>query len=250
MRRYRAAVIASFAASFIFGYVAVTRYRDYRAEHTVVKETQETDTLGVNPREVSFQSIDKDMIASFEGCDTQPYFPGGKSGPTIGYGVDLAHINTHHLDSLFSGLLPKHVIEEMKTAHGKRGADAKAWIARHRGLRITHAVAEAAFYRTCRLYWSKTLAEYQGVERLDNNAQCVVLSLVINYGPGSKPLEAMRDPIRRNDIRAMIAHMRRLEKGVSMRGLARRRQEERKVLEAVVARNDRVAQHTNLIAFD
>lgn len=235
---------------FVFGYIAYTNYHDYMLTHQVTDTATVVDTLGIDAHTAMFNSLDRDMIASFEGCDTQPYFPGGKSGPTIGYGVDLAHISTKHIDSLFTGLLPASVIATMKTAHGKRGADAKAWIARHRDLRISQAVAEAAFYRTCRLYWNKTVAEYKGVEYLDNNAQCVVLSLVINYGPGSKPLEAMRDPIRRNDIRAMIEHMHRLEKGVSMRGLARRRREERKILENIVAHNEQVSRHTDLVAYD
>jgi GH24 family phage-related lysozyme (muramidase) len=87
------------------------------------------------------------------------------------------------------------------------------------------------------MYWKQARREFPGIERMDNTTQSVVLSLAINYGTGAKALAALRDPIRRNDIGAVVAHLRRLEAGTKCKGLIRRRREERTMLELAVAGN-------------
>lgn len=210
-----------------------------------------TDTVTVSASdERILQSLNIDAIARFEGCDTNVYWPETKqSGPTIGYGLDLGNVGKARIDTLFHGLVSSRTIETLKSAHGKRGKQARAWVTRNRSLHVTKAVADSVLYRTCLMFWKQTRRTYPGIEKMDNTAQSVMLSLSINYGPTSKSLEAMRDPVRRNDIRAMIAHMRKLEAGTHCRGLVRRRQQERQLLE-LVASNKHTANGGDAVIFD
>jgi GH24 family phage-related lysozyme (muramidase) len=221
--------IAAFAGAVLVGFLTTK----FIHENKDVAPTVKHDTVVIVSDDVALHAMNTDMIASFESCDTNMYWPGGKSGPTIGIGVDLGHIAPSHIDTLFQGLVTEETLRRMHKAHGLSGAKAKAWVKKN-PIVVTRAVAEAAWHRTCRLFWRKTKARFPGVEKLPYPAQGVMLSLSINYGPEAKALRALRDPVRLNDKRAILEHMRKLEAGVTMRGLVRRRQTERRILEATL----------------
>ena len=225
--------VAAFAGAVLVGFLTVQHIKRESNKTITPVVVVVHDTVLVMSDDVALHAMNTDMIASFESCDTALYWPGGKSGPTIGIGVDLGHIAPSHIDTLFQGLVPAETLKRMHTAHGLKGAKARAWVRTH-PINITRAAAEAAWFRTCRLYWRKTKSSFPGVERLPVSAQGVILSLSINYGPNAKALDAMREPVKRKDKHAMLEHMRKLEAGVTMRGLALRRQAERRILESAM----------------
>ena len=187
----------------------------------------------LSAKDIQVLSLNTNGLAEFEGCDTQVSWPGGQSGPTIGCGIDLGTIGANNIDTVFSGLVPSSKIRLMQRACGIKGTAAKSWVEKHH-IVITKDVAQRAFYRTCVLFWNYALLDYPGLEKLDNNTQGVVLSLVFNYGPHAKQLDGLRAPIKAHNIRGILEHVRKLQAGVSMPGLVHRRKLECSLLELVV----------------
>lgn len=187
----------------------------------------------LSAKDIQVLSLNTNGLAEFEGCDTQVSWPGGQSGPTIGCGIDLGTIGADNIDTVFRGLVPASEIRLMQRACGIKGTAAKLWVERHH-IVITKDVAQRAFYRTCMLFWDYALVDYPGLEKLDNNTQGVVLSLVFNYGPHARQLDGLRAPIKAHNICGILEHVRKLQAGVSMPGLVRRRKLECSLLEIVV----------------
>lgn len=187
----------------------------------------------LSARDIKILALNTNGLAEYEGCDTQVYWPGGASGPTIGCGIDLGNIGHDNIDTVFHDLVPRSKIRLMQKACGIRGTAARTWVASHHVV-ISRDVAQRAFYRTCVLFWKYALIDYPGLEKFDNNTQGVVLSLVFNYGPHARQLDGLRDPIRKHSVSGILEHVRKLQAGVSTPGLVRRRKLECSLLEIVM----------------
>lgn len=180
-----------------------------------------------------------DLILEFEGID-QPYrWPGGGSGITLGVGYDLGYHSEEEFVFDWEMHLGQEPVERLLSAIGRRGRSAAAVARRYRGIDVTRQAAEAVFLgRTLPKYRSMALRALPGLERLPEDAQGALVSLVFNRGPGMrdrpgsdrrKEMREVRDAVARGDLRgaaSAIERMKRLWTGRRLRGLLRRRDAE------------------------
>jgi len=179
------------------------------------------------------------LILQFEGIDQPHKWPGGGSGITLGVGYDLGY----HSEEEFSFDWEPHLsgphIEELHTAIGRRGRSAAAVAARYRGIHVTRSAAEDVFLgRTLPKYRAMAFRAFPGLDRLPEDAQGALVSLVFNRGPGMrdrggsdrrKEMREVRAAVASGDLEAVadaITRMKRLWTGRRLRGLLRRRDAE------------------------
>lgn len=122
-----------------------------------------------------------DLILESEGID-QPYrWPGGGSGITLGYGVDIGAdpCSLGH----WRGVLSDAEIQTLKQAVGVTGRAAKQIMTRFVGIKITKAQAMRVFSEfTLPIEIAKTLRAFPGVEAMPPEVLGAMVSLVYNRG--------------------------------------------------------------------
>lgn len=171
--------------------------------------------------------INLNIVRSFESLDTNVYWPGGLSGPTIGVGVDLGHTGSRNIDRIFKDVVDSATLSTMLSAVGIQGNAAASWVKEH-PISITKSAANVAFLRTCQIYWNFATSRFgPGVQGLDPNIKGALLSLLLNYGPSSKMLSVLEKPIRDHNMIALAQTVRQLQSSNTNKSiraaLARRR---------------------------
>lgn len=122
-----------------------------------------------------------DLILESEGID-QPYrWPGGGSGVTLGYGVDIG-ADPDGLEH-WRGVLADTEIQTLKQAVGLTGWAAKQIESRFVGIKVTKAQAMKVFSElTLPTEIAKTLRAFPGVEAMPPEVLGAMVSLVYNRG--------------------------------------------------------------------
>ena len=144
------------------------------------RETYEMETTAGN-----FVVSEKlfEFILEIERYSEYPYaLSDNSSGITIAYGYDLGHQTSATIDTELSGLYTPREIETLKTALGKRGADARAHLAtvRHIAISKENALKLAATMK--KRYAQQVVDIYPKAINLHPDCQGALLSLVINRG--------------------------------------------------------------------
>ena len=105
---------------------------------------------------------------------------------------------------MFSGLVPSSKIRLMQRACGIKER------LRNRGLKsiilLLQRMLLNVLFTEPVFVLELCLLDYPGLEKLDNNTQGVVLSLVFNYGPHAKQLDGLHAPIKAHNIRGILEH--------------------------------------------
>lgn len=121
------------------------------------------------------------FLKSVEGNKYTPYVPRyGRSGVTLGIGVDLAHTNTTRLD------IPCDIKERLAIYRGITGEDA-AKLLRERPLPLKREEVDLISVETINLH-AKELADWYdrdskiNFNSLTENQKCVLLSVKYQYG--------------------------------------------------------------------
>jgi len=198
----------------------------------------------------------KRLILSFEGLNQPSKWPGGASGITLGYGVDLGYISENEFREDWDPYLSEEAINRLCEAIGKKGVDAKNIASEFSDIVIKRADAEEVFYKSSLpKYEGMTRNTFPGLHDLPLDSQGALVSLVFNRGPSMGPEEKPRwetwDSRREmREIRALITtynemnakdvlqkiadqirSMKRLWIGKSLDGLLRRRDQEAEMVE-------------------
>lgn len=121
------------------------------------------------------------MIAA-ETVQVHPYWPGGKSGVTIGIGRDLGYHNASDLRTTWEEL-GDSTVHRLDIAAGKKGTAAQRLISQLRSINVPADVSKQILANALRTYYYPFVTNhFTGVTRLPAEAQVVLISLVFNRG--------------------------------------------------------------------
>lgn len=165
-------------------------------------------------------------------------WPGGASGPTIMIGVDCGYYTKQELAQIFS-FLPREQQELVKNASGKTGAAGKAYTTTLRGITVGWDKAIEVFETlTLPKFYNLTLKIWPGTDKLCDNAQVALTSIIFNRGGSLKgdsrrEMRAIAPLVAEKDYKAIaeqIVAMKRLWQNKKLDGLLKRRDEEAKLV--------------------
>ena len=178
------------------------------------------------------------LLLEFEGFDQPGHWPGVDSGVSIGIGYDLGYTTRARFLADWGGRLPAGHVEALSLCVGVKG-QAAARLARNlKAITIPRAVGRAVFLeRTLPDVEAETRAVFPGVERLPQDAQDALVSLVYNRGGklvGDTRLEmrSIRALVPGGNLRAIAAEVRKMKRlWPKYLGLRRRRDAEAALIE-------------------
>lgn len=195
------------------------------------------------------------LILGFEGFESHPYWPGGASGVTIGYGYDLGY---HEQRELFDDWIDDGKVtcpgggmevQALLECCGKTGETARGMLQIVRDCRVLEIDARIVFeQRSLPKYEAATRRAYPGVDDLPDPVYSALVSLVFNRGtdmgrPGTdswdrrKEMRDLRIAVKDKNVRdiaQLILEMKRLWAD-GPRGLLRRRDAEAAMIESALA---------------
>jgi GH24 family phage-related lysozyme (muramidase) len=166
---------------------------------------------------------------------SNPIWPGGQSGVTIGIGYDLGHTSATQIEKDWRGRIADADLAKLLTVVGKKGEAGKQARASVRQVEVPFEAAKEVFYTsTLPRFAQITQRAYPGVERLPADAQAALLSLVYNRGASKsggsrREMKAIEPLVKNGDLNGIaeqIRAMKRLWVGKGLPGLLRRRDEE------------------------
>lgn len=140
------------------------------------------------------------LLIACEGHVGQPYKPAGEgAGVTVGFGWDLRWQTADAVRRIFARFWTPALLEELCTAVGLAGEDARRWLLAHPPKRWPIPAAEAgAVLPACAApYWAKAVAECPELVGMPPRVHTVVISATYSLWTG--PIRAMRDALRRGD---------------------------------------------------
>ncbi|MBW1787679.1 MAG: hypothetical protein JRK53_13820 [Deltaproteobacteria bacterium] len=170
---------------------------------------------------------------------SNPTWPGGASGITIGIGYDLGYNNAKQIRKDWWGKLSEIDLEKLVTVSGLKSDAARQALKNVKFVFIPLEAAQNVFYEsTLGRYAAATAKTYPGVEDLHPNAQAGLLSLVYNRGTSlkgerRKEMAAIRELVAQQDyagISEQIRAMKRLWENMGLDGLLKRRDDEARLV--------------------
>jgi GH24 family phage-related lysozyme (muramidase) len=182
----------------------------------------------------------KNLIFSFEGLDQASDWPGGDSGITIGIGYDLGYVTADEFAKDWSDILVPADLQALNVAVGLKAEAAKEKAPLFKTIRIKMSDAERVFLdRSVPTYAKQTANAFPGLEKLPDDAQGALISLVYNRGPrltdrdpkveDRREMRAIRDAVAKGDLQTIadqLRAMKRLWEGKHQDGLLKRRDAE------------------------
>lgn len=190
-----------------------------------------------------------ELIARHEACPPRPYWPGGLSGITLGYGYDLAHHSLGDLEQ--DWIAPGRVrgnqfaIGSLRSCVGMSGAAAAAREDSVRTLAVDREGAMEVFTtRSLPKYEALTVQAFPGAEELPASAYAALVSLVYNRGTAMdgdrrREMREIRAAVPMKDLQRIadeIRAMKRLWVGKGLDGLLRRREDEARLVESAITK--------------
>jgi GH24 family phage-related lysozyme (muramidase) len=150
--------------------------------------------------EVPRIDVNLNVVRNLESTDTNMYWPGGCSGPTIGVGFDLGYATPSTVRMAFQGLVDSETMLVLLSAHGIHGVKSVQWV-QNNPIHITRYEADVSFFRIAKVYWHETENRFgTDVDSLDPTVKGVILSLVMNYGGRNRALDTVQTELNRGDL--------------------------------------------------
>jgi len=165
-------------------------------------------------------------------------YPGGASGPTIMIGVDCAYYTETELKKIFN-FLNETEINLVLGCIGETGLNAKSYIKKLKGIKVSWDNAERVFYDIILpKFYNLTLKVWPKTEELCPSAQVALTSIIFNRGsslsgPSRIEMKNIKNLIllkKYKEISEEIIKMKRLWIGKKLDGLLERREEESKLV--------------------
>ena len=191
------------------------------------------------------------FLTKVETVQVHPYWPGGRSGVTLGIGWDLGYHDVAELHRVW-GALGTAALQQLGAAAGMKGNAAQASIAQLKTIDVPADLSKNVLQDSLRDYYYPFVTNHFGLSGLPAEAQVVLVSLVFNRGMsmGHEPdwrfaktvdsrwefRELQRD-IQDQDLFAIYTHlgtMKRLWESPGPRGLRLRRRDEQALIRPYV----------------
>ncbi len=192
--------------------------------------------------EISDKAIS--LIRRSEGYDQPGKHPGGASGVTIGVGYDLGHKSKAEFRRDWAGKLPASTMRRLERVIGLKGSSARRATRGLRDIRIPKNAADQVFAKRTLPKWiDRTRRAFPGFDKLNKDQKGALVSLSFNRGTSMRggrrrEMRAIRDAVRRGDLRSVsrqFRSMKRLWRGRRLNGLITRREREAKLFDGRLA---------------
>lgn len=123
-----------------------------------------------------------DFLLHAEGAPEHPYWPGGKSGITIGVGWDLGYHTVADLRESWQ-TIDADALSHLEMTVGKRGAAAHALVAGLAMATVPRPLSLRVLNASLKNYYRPLVVKlFPGTEKLPVEAHVVLISLVFNRG--------------------------------------------------------------------
>lgn len=162
---------------------------------TYVNGLTNVQTADTAYQDVANLPFDSYNINMYEGCTDSFVYPGGKSGPTIACGFDLANFGSHNVDSVLftavnKGVITQHTANKLKRAKSYRGAKAKNFI-KHNQVHIGLEESENLCNVLKEYVWKIMVYEWPHIDNAPESVQQSLLSAVFNLGINNHKFDGM-----------------------------------------------------------
>jgi GH24 family phage-related lysozyme (muramidase) len=139
-----------------------------------INESITLDTSAISQKAIN-------LILESEGIDQPSIWPGGSSGITLGYGVDIG-ADPSSLNH-WVGILSDDDIQLLQIAKGKTGTEASTIKSKFKNIKVTKEQSLKVFKtKTLPIEIQKTTKAFPGVDTLPNEILGPLVSLVYNRG--------------------------------------------------------------------
>lgn len=167
-------------------------------------------------------------------------WPKGASGITMGIGADLGYMTKEEFEKFFSKYFTKEQCERLKNVIGLKRENAKNVLSKVKDIELSWDNAYEAFIEwTLPKFWKMTKEIWPEFDKLKENAQIALVSIVFNRGNSTKgatrvemlnikPLVLKKDYA---GIAEEIRKMKRIWVGKKQTGLLKRRDAEAKMID-------------------
>lgn len=181
-------------------------------------------------------------IHEWEGHKGYPYWPGGASGVTIDPGVDVGHMSDKLVPlfiDIYDNYLRSDEIDLLLRTRGVKGVAADDLLDSEEGralraIRISRAEAAEIFPFTLDPYWDRLKIRFDTIVEAPGAVQTVLLSLGYNRGPDNPGLDALHEPIARQNYEKVGNLVMAMQQNHRLDGIRRRRRAEgRLILESL-----------------
>lgn len=136
----------------------------------------------VYPLDQGTGGVQIQVLSAFEGYSDTLYQPSERSGPTIGFGLDLANAAPGSIRYVLRGLVTHREMQELLTAQGVTGAAARRWIAEHKHVRLDPCTKPLIESRQYAHYWQYALQQDPGLAGAPDLVKTAVTSFVMHTG--------------------------------------------------------------------
>jgi hypothetical protein len=167
-------------------------------------------------------------------------WPKGESGITMGIGADLGYMTKEEFDRFFSKYFTEEQSEKIKSVIGLKGENAKNALSKVKNIELSWDNAYKAFVEwTLPKFWKMTHSLWPEFDKLKENAQIALVSIVFNRGASTKgstriEMSNIKQLVLNKDYKGIaeeIRKMKRLWVGKNLVGLLKRRDAEAKMVE-------------------
>lgn len=182
-----------------------------------------------NPKFKGFEGFHGSVwfVMEEEAFRDRPYWPGGGSGPTIGYGMDLGR-NPQAVDDLRPFLTDSEA-DRLADVYGIHGPDAEDVAASLSDISIDIDAAEEAFLTsTRRTYWEPLVMRWPGIVRegVLGEVHTALLSMAYNRGPNNIKTAHLGPLIAAGDWRGVGMALVSMQQDHALGGVRSRRRKE------------------------
>lgn len=136
--------------------------------------------------------IERGVLTAFEGYSDSLYQPSDRSGPTIGFGLDLAHASPASIRYVLQGTMPKEQLFVMLSAQGLTGRKAREWVRANKGLRLNPCARALIESRQYAHYWNSVRRGRPYLDRAPREVKTVITSFVMHTGRVDPLLPALQ----------------------------------------------------------
>lgn len=169
-------------------------------------------------------------------------WPGGASGCTAMVGIDIGYYSKEEVERIFNHLASPEEMKLIQGGRGKTGESAKAYLKNLKGIEFEWDEAIQSFKDFIMPKFIK-LAEqtFPGVDKLKENAQTAILSLVFNRGISLKgerrtEMAEIKKLIPKKDYEGIAKQLRSMKRLWNKgNGLIGRREREAKLVESCIS---------------
>lgn len=164
-------------------------------DNTFKNMTIQDTNIAIMMSEVPAFNFSTSHIEDHEGCTDYLVYPGGWSGPTIACGLDLGNIGRENARAILKGVVSKKDFDILMSATYFKGAEAEAFVNKHKKLKIGKHASILLCNRVKRRVWDHAINAYPNIVNAPTSVQKAILAQCVLSGAGSDRLEPIGEAI-------------------------------------------------------